>query len=655
MSHVSLDEIMMCSNLPSLPAVAVRLLELTSDPDVAMSDIAQLVQQDQALAAKVLKTVNSSFYGLSTPCGSIERAMGYLGLNTVKSLVLGFSLVDTTRNVRETGFDLDAHWRRAIIGATGARIVAREVGGVDPEDVFTASLFQDMGMLACFTVMKEEYGAAIKGVAHRLLCKHERDVFGYDHAKVGSELATRWKLPNVIVEAIKYHHDPNACNSENKQIARFVSLGARVCYCMEPEAPASMVRTFDREMREWFGKLAPNTGTVLEEVTETANTLAKMFEQDIGSMPSPAELMSLAQEKGVEHQLILQRQADELKREALVDGLTQIANRKRFDAELTRIYNTFVKEKKDFGVLFFDADKFKSVNDTHGHAAGDIVLKELAKRTNDVVGSDGIVFRYGGEEFAVLVEGQGIDFCTKLAERVRATIADTPFDLRSIDDGPDELPVTASIGVSSTDAGSPTRLSGGEQVVHEADECVYAAKSDGRNNVKVFGRFNQVSIPNSDVLQEASKGGSSKQDAAPGESRPDRVMLVEDDALAAMLVISLMKRRGNIEVNWVKSGTKACTMIEQGELVGDRLPKLILCDFSLPGCDGHEVLRVAKEHQPTRNVPFVMLTGSNDQLMRDETLRRGATRFIHKDEFCADVNRWLNELINTTHSTQKAA
>jgi len=184
MQQVDLQEVLSCSTLPSLPAVAARLLELTSDPDVELSKIAELVQQDQALSAKVLKTVNSSFYGLGSPCGSIDRAMGFLGLNTVKSLVLGFSLVEMTDGA-EAGFDIDAHWRRAIIGATGARVVAERVGGLDIEEAFTASLFQDIGMLACFAAMKLRYVNAIKEAPHNEVCGVERDAFGIDHAQVG--------------------------------------------------------------------------------------------------------------------------------------------------------------------------------------------------------------------------------------------------------------------------------------------------------------------------------------------------------------------------------------------------------------------------------------------------------------------------------------
>ena len=654
MSQYSLDQVMMCPNLPSLPAVAVRLLELTGDPDVAMSDIAKLVQQDQALAAKVLKTVNSSFYGLSTPCSSIDRAMGYLGLNTVKSLVLGFSLVETTKDAHES-FDLESHWRRAIIGATAARTIAKRVGGLDPEDAFTASLFQDMGSLAFYMSLRNEYAKVVKGVPHRNLCKQENDVFGFDHTRVGAELAGRWKLPSEISDAIRYHHDPEKCTNQNLLLAQVVASGALVCNCLDPEAPSSSLRTLERSLRDWFGNKAPESEQLLEEVKETSETLAKMFGQDIGAVPSASELIAKAQEQGLEHQVSMQREADQLAREALVDGLTQIANRKRFDAELKRVYNAYVNEGTQFGVIFFDADKFKSVNDTYGHAAGDAVLIELAKRTTETVGNDGVAFRYGGEEFAVIVEGRNIDFCSKLAEMIRVAFASSPFDLRGVEGAPEELVVTASIGVSGTDAGSANRLSGGEQVVHEADESVYAAKSDGRNNVKVHGRYSQVTVTTETTpVMESQSPSVSNNDVSDVSTSSFRILLVEDDALAATLVISLLKRRVKIEVEWVKSGTQACNLIEQGQLEGRRFPQLVLCDFNLPGCDGHEVLRVLRQDEALCKVPFFMLTGNNDQLMRDESVRRGASMYVHKDEFCADVNKWLGEIMNAG-STPKAA
>ncbi len=658
MSESLLQDVLTCPNLPSLPAVAVRLLELTGDPDVAMKDIAQLVQQDQALAAKVLKTVNSSFYGLSSRCGSIERAMGYLGLNTVKSLVLGFSLVETTKNA-EDGFDLDAHWRRAIVGASGARKIAQLVGGVDPEEAFTAALFQDMGMLAAFAEMKSRYIDAIDGVPHRVLCSSEKESFGFDHTKIGTGLAEKWKLPEEICEAIRCHHDPEGVLPKHEALARVVSLGAILTDAMDGSTAKSAIRKLERLTTQWYAKKAPDVEALIEEVSETSKTLAKMFDQNIGDFPDAAELMAQAQEQGIEHQVSQQRQAEELAKEAFIDGLTRVANRKRFDSELDRVYKEYLGSNKGFGVLFFDADKFKNVNDTYGHAAGDAVLIELAKRTVDTIGEMGMVCRYGGEEFAVIIPEASLDECAMLGEQVCSTINAAPFDLSMIEGMPDTLSVTVSVGVSSVDAGEPSRLSSGDLIVQEADECVYAAKEDGRNNVKVFGRYKKASSPSASPTPTVTPTDPQPtQQSTPAQSTPaksvtnakskashGRILLVEDDALAATLVISLIKRRSKVDIQWVKSGTKACILLESGKFIGENGLDLIICDFNLPGCNGHEVLRVAKNSTTVADVPFFLLTGSTDINMREESHRLGVTKFIHKDEFCADVNKWMGEVL----------
>ncbi len=119
---VPLDKVLSCPSLPSLPGVALKVLELTRDPNVSIARIATAVQNDPAITARVLRTVNSSYYALATPCPSIGRAMSLLGLNTVKSVVLSFSLVDTARRVSlDDQFDLESFWRRGIFSAVASR------------------------------------------------------------------------------------------------------------------------------------------------------------------------------------------------------------------------------------------------------------------------------------------------------------------------------------------------------------------------------------------------------------------------------------------------------------------------------------------------------------------------------------------------------
>jgi len=119
MDHEIIEEILSCSSLPSLPAVALRVVELTSNVDVKLPELATTIQNDQGLASKVLRTVNSSFYGLPNRCASINKALVLLGLGPVKSLALSFSLIGSIGD-QDDGFDYQNYWRRGLFTAVSA-------------------------------------------------------------------------------------------------------------------------------------------------------------------------------------------------------------------------------------------------------------------------------------------------------------------------------------------------------------------------------------------------------------------------------------------------------------------------------------------------------------------------------------------------------
>jgi diguanylate cyclase (GGDEF)-like protein len=647
-----LNDILNCPSLPSLPTVAVQLLELTSDPNVNMKDIAKLVSTDQALSAKVLKTVNSSYYGLSSSCGSIDRALGYLGLNTVKSLVLGFSLVETTALAGEQGFDLMGHWRRAIMGATGARAISTQLGLSDPDEVFTAALFQDMGMLAAFTMLRDSYTDVINDVPHRSVCVAERDAFGFDHPQVGQMLARRWKLPENICDAIRYHHEPDLANVPDLEMIRAVALGVLAAEAMSDESSAAAIRKLESQTIAWFGaKCALETESLLADIGESSKTLAKMFDQDIGEIPDASMLMAQAQDKGMELQINAQKEADTLAREAVTDGLTKIPNRKRFDTEISALFGEVLSGGRQLGVLFFDADKFKSVNDTYGHAAGDVVLVELAKRATEVVGQDGLVCRYGGEEFVVLLPDHGAEQSAIIAERIRYTIANTAFDLSAVEGVPDELPVTVSIGVTATDAGAPNRWDNPADLVEEADKGVYAAKDAGRNNVQVFGKF---TTPEQSQSTQSNAAASSTPQPELGSPNADgennTLLLIEDDALAATLVMLLLKRKTKMSIQWVRDGFEAQDILSEIASSNENPYSAIVCDLDLPGSNGLDILRAMRGIDSLDEVPFYVVTANTDSQLGKRAVGMGATDFINKTDLSKNIGNWIAKLSSADQS-----
>ena len=184
----------------------------------------------------------------------------------------------------------------------------------------------------------------------------------------------------------------------------------------------------------------------------------------------------------LQDQLLAAREA--LREHATRDSLTGLWNRRSITEALEREAARAKREGSSLALLMADLDRFKQVNDSYGHVAGDIVLCEASRRMASSARVYDFVGRYGGEEFLVLLPGCGEEMATRYAERIRAAIAEAPIAI----DGEVQLQITASFGVTAsggTNCGSPQAL------IQAADEALYAAKRGGRNKVV----FVPVAVP----------------------------------------------------------------------------------------------------------------------------------------------------------------
>jgi diguanylate cyclase (GGDEF)-like protein len=491
MRIVTLEQVLACPHLPSLPTVAVDVLSLTADKDVKLVEIARVVQNDQALCAKILKTVNSTYYGLSKPCPTVTRALTYLGLSTVKSLVLGFSLVDWSKFGE--GFDMIDYWRRCVYCAAATRRIAGMKGTCDAEEAFICALMQDMGMPAIFTVMGSDYLSIMSKTngQHSTLADLEREVLGFDHAEAGAMLAQRWRLPDEIINAIRAHHWPTT--PDQPELVRAVKLGCQAAHVLSTVNSCEALGQFTLQASNWFGFSESEAATLLTTIAEDAAELSRLFQINTGDPPDINAILAQAEEASLMHQLNVQREADTLRktnsdltRQTITDALTKVGNRKHFDSEMKGRFEQARLSGGSLGVIMVDADKFKNLNDTYGHQAGDAVLVELARRMNEQVRQTGIVCRYGGEEFAVIVPGGSRRSTAELAEQLRCAIASAPIDLRELQGPHESVPVTVSMGVAVLDLSVAQKLTSPQLLVQAADKALYAAKHAGRNCVRVF-------------------------------------------------------------------------------------------------------------------------------------------------------------------------
>lgn len=220
------------TEISSLPEVTARIVEVVEDPKATARDIHDVVQADPALAAKLLKVVNSAFYGLPSQIASLDRAILMLGLNVVKNLALATSLTRLIKggNICDQ-FSTRDLWRHSIAVAVCARQLATRGRALQPDEAFVAGLVHDMGLI----VAQQLFAQPVQQVATQCLeqpqnyCAAEEAVLGADHQAFGATLAVRWKFPPGLRHAIGYHHEPSSLQPEFQKITVTTYVADTLC------------------------------------------------------------------------------------------------------------------------------------------------------------------------------------------------------------------------------------------------------------------------------------------------------------------------------------------------------------------------------------------------------------------------------------------
>lgn len=202
-------------DLPTLPAVVTRLLSLTSRDETTTSEIEEIISSDQAITTKLLRVVNSSYFGLPRQVSSVNQAVVILGFQQVRNLVLSVSALSifAARTPRAREIQREC-WMHAFGAASGAQTIGRmmRLDQHDQETAFLGGLLHDIGKLFLFSTFTTNYQAVLADAEQRDLNVYEveRRVFGYDHAEIGQRLAQAWSFPETLVILIGRHEGPFA-------------------------------------------------------------------------------------------------------------------------------------------------------------------------------------------------------------------------------------------------------------------------------------------------------------------------------------------------------------------------------------------------------------------------------------------------------------
>lgn len=211
LSHSRFDELKTRGHLPSPKGVALQVIQLTHKDDVTNQEIAHAIKSDPALSSRVIKMANALVAYQTRPIASMVDAVTVLGLNTVRQLVLGLSLVDSSRNVACQKFDYQDFWARSLLTAIAAQNLVLSSGVGSPEEVFILGLLGQIGSLALATAYPQEYARVIEQAEADVdagLANLERAKFGFDHNQLTQAMLADWGMPRVFQEVALHHEDP---------------------------------------------------------------------------------------------------------------------------------------------------------------------------------------------------------------------------------------------------------------------------------------------------------------------------------------------------------------------------------------------------------------------------------------------------------------
>lgn len=478
-----------CASLPSLPTVVRRVIALARDPDVNMQEIVAILSKDPALSARLLSLANTIFYAQQRPVEELHQAVNRIGLERTLSLALGCSLVSTGEGKASFGLNLERYWQRSLICALTAKSLAESFGlHAESGALFTASLLQDIGMLALHAIDTERYQALLDEAAtHEQLIALEKRLYDTDHAEIGGWLAQQWQLSERMVSWISHSHDrlELAESYEQKLANCIIASGLLADAWLEGEASlskamASLESYFTLETPEMIAKIM----TLQEQLPAVATQYHIPPPARLGANELMYEAKLILAEKNARLQQeieALRQQQEALSLQARLDPLTQLYNRMYLEETLQGLFAEACKTGRPLALVFIDLDHFKSINDHFGHGVGDRVLKGIADILRAMTEKAHFhAGRYGGEEFVVLLSGQDAKGARAFTQTLRHRIGAEP--LGKVQGRP--LYITASYGIAVHEKASCFEDT--DALLNAADKGMYVSKQAGGNRITVF-------------------------------------------------------------------------------------------------------------------------------------------------------------------------
>jgi HD-like signal output (HDOD) protein len=272
------------SHIATLPEITLKIIELVESPTSTAQDLHKVIANDPALCSRILKVVNSAFYGLPGQIGSINRAIVLLGLNAVKNIAIAASLAKLFRGGSLTpDFSAKDLWSHSIATAAGCKMIADTMKLGLGDEAFLAGLIHDIGIIVEIQFDRQKLietvgrvGAGESGVPSLDMLEVETEIFGANHQEFGQGLCEKWKFPRNFALVTGYHHRPLELAADQRTLVTIVSTADRLAGAIKPgfrmdlkslEVPADMLDVL-KLTREGLGEIAAKLPAQIETVSQ---------------------------------------------------------------------------------------------------------------------------------------------------------------------------------------------------------------------------------------------------------------------------------------------------------------------------------------------------------------------------------------------------
>ena len=257
--------------LPAFPESVTKILELTAKEDVSTKELVAVIERDMVMTVRVLKLVNSPLFGLVKEVTSVQHAVVYVGLDTVKNLAISIATAGALPKTNDAGLDMEAFWLQSLAVGVAAKLIAEQKGAsaFESADYFVAGLLHNIGKIVFAYFYPEDYTRVLETakVLNQADYLVEQELFSLDHSELGAMLAEEWQLPDTLVESIRQHHqlaDESIANACESRLSKTIFCASQIFHRLNAD---------QREQTEIPKSIEAWLGCPIDEMIESLTNL----------------------------------------------------------------------------------------------------------------------------------------------------------------------------------------------------------------------------------------------------------------------------------------------------------------------------------------------------------------------------------------------